>query len=370
MPHDIFGERFVSYRQPAWHGLGSIVQDLTTANEALDLMGEVRVEALPLSIALPGYEGVDVPYRVLMRAPTEDDPEWVPFGTVSEDYNLINPRRFAELWDTSVGKPIETLGFLKRGGLMFVTTKLPTMDIRGDEVENYLIAVNGMTGSNCAEARVSPVRVVCANTLAASAAAQTEAYRVVHDATAEERLALWLGDMYHKAEEQIGVLREVFSILSNTPVAPAGSRMVKAPWSTVGKLPEALATTVELAYPYPRSPRRNAPESVLKSREEYTEYIRKGQELRRNATVALFEGEGRGMDHPAAKGTLWGLYNAVVETEDYRRGGYSEDNTAFERLFGERAQTKERAFETCLALANGDDPRKIKRFANVGLITK
>jgi hypothetical protein len=366
MPHDIFGDRFISYRQPAWHGLGQIVQDALTAEEALEKMGQVYVEAIPLkpAVDLP----VTVTQRLLVRRPTTDDPEWVSLGVVSEDYELINPQEFADLWDTSVGKPIETMGFLKRGGLMFITTGLPTIDVAGDEVENYLIAVNGMTGVNGAETRVSPVRVVCQNTLQASAASATEWYKVSHNPNAKELMAEWLSGIYERAERNVEALKSVFEILSAAPVPTA--KPVKAAWAPGGKLNEILATTLELAYPYPRGGKVNAPAAVMGARAEYNEYVRKGQDLRRNGALALFEGDGVGMDTPAAKGTLWGLYNAVVETEDYRRGGYTQDNTAFERLFGDRAQTKETAFETCLAFAKGEDPRKIKRTVSVALKSK
>jgi hypothetical protein len=52
------------------------------------------------------------------------------------------------------------------------------------------------------------------------------------------------------------------------------------------------------------------------------------------------------MDTPAAAGTLWGLWNACVEGEDYRAGR----NADYDTLFGERAQVKQRAFDACLSL--------------------
>lgn len=341
MPHDIFGERFVSYRQPAWHGLGQIVQEPITAADGLGLMGEVKVTTETLVI--PGMDGLTLPYKVIVRHPTHDDPQFLPLGVVSTDYELINPSQFADLWDKYVGKPIETIGFLRAGGLIFITTKLPSFDVKGDEVEDYLIAINGMTGSNCGEMRRAPVRVVCANTLALSGELATEVIRVVHDAGVLDRFGTWLSDMYHKAERQAGVIKSTFEVLANT--SPTAKQ---------------LKTTLELAYPTPKPPRRNAPDSVMEKREEYHQFMVNGMALRRSAAQALFEGDGVGMDLPAARGTFWGLYNAVVETEDYRRGGYSEENVAFERLFGDRALTKERALDVCVAYSTGNDPLKLK----------
>ena len=55
------------------------------------------------------------------------------------------------------------------------------------------------------------------------------------------------------------------------------------------------------------------------------------------------------MDSEACKGTVWGLYNAVVECEDYRRGG-SEKSRATSAVIGDRAVTKQRAFDVALTL--------------------
>jgi hypothetical protein len=55
------------------------------------------------------------------------------------------------------------------------------------------------------------------------------------------------------------------------------------------------------------------------------------------------------MDTKAAKGTLWGAYNAVVETEDYRNGR-GDDQIGASAVFGERAVGKKRAFEYAVDL--------------------
>lgn len=341
MPHQIFGERFVSFRQPAWHGLGKIIQEPITAAEGLGMMGEVKVTTETLVV--PGLDGVELPYKLILRHPTDDDPNYLPLGVVSNDYELINPSQFADIWDRYVGRPIETIGFLRAGGLLFITTKLPTFDVKGDEVEDYLIAINGMTGANAAEARKAPVRVVCANTLALSASLATDTIRVIHNAGVGEQLGAWLKDMYEKAVRETEVIKSTFEVLA-----------------MASPTKKQVSTTLELAYPNPKAPRRNAPQDVMEKREQYHQWMVNGMALRRQAALALFEGEGKGMDLPAARGTFWGLYNAVVETEDYRRGGHSEENVAFETMFGDRALTKERALDVCVAYSTGNDPLKLK----------
>jgi len=68
---------------------------------------------------------------------------------------------------------------------------------------------------------------------------------------------------------------------------------------------------------------------------------------RRDGAHELFEGRGTGMDHKAAKGTFWGAYNAVVETEDYRQGRDAVQSSQ-SAMFGDRMKHKRRAFNASM----------------------
>src|SRR5215467_1796820 len=77
---------------------------------------------------------------------------------------------------------------------------------------------------------------------------------------------------------------------------------------------------------------------------------------RRTAALELFKGRGTGMDSKAAAGTAWGLYNSVVEVEDWRGGGRAADADARAAavLIGERAEAKGRAWTAALQVARGE----------------
>jgi phage/plasmid-like protein (TIGR03299 family) len=63
----------------------------------------------------------------------------------------------------------------------------------------------------------------------------------------------------------------------------------------------------------------------------------------------LFE-EGRGAELPGVRGTLWGAYNAVTEYLGYVRGT-NQDTRLSSLWFGESARTNQRALEIALAMA-------------------
>lgn len=231
MGHAIFGERFLSLRRPAWHGLGLVTETEMSAREALIQVGgdlNVRLHANFTEI-----EGTltELPSRSIVRYPTTDDPEHVVLGQVGPDYHLLTPGEVADIWDEYVGQPIETLGILRRGALFFCTTKLPTLDIKGDEVERYLGVCSPMDGQRTASAEEWDVRVVCANTLKAAQAQARVSYRVVHDATAKERLGVWLKNAYEKAEQNYEVVKEAFELLAGKSAQHGGCHPARLPRS-------------------------------------------------------------------------------------------------------------------------------------------
>lgn len=321
MGHNLFGERFADARKPAWHGLGTVFNDELTATEALERVGAYSVKLVPATAG-------DIPLdkHAIIRTPTADDPEHRVFGIVGEKYTLLTPQDICSIYDEQVAKPIETIGALGHGETFFVSTQLPTLDVKGDEIENYLLISNPMTGLMSAEIRVTPVRVVCQNTLIASDMMATQKLKIVHDKTAKQRMGEWLRETYSFAETTAKVLKDLFEVMANTKMKDADARQL-----------------FEASYPSPPAPKKNATDKIFEQRVRWWEENVGLMERRREGAKTLYEGMGTGMDTKAAKGTLWGAYNAVVETEDYRRGR-NEDQVGASAVFGERAAAKKRAF--------------------------
>lgn len=322
MAHNLFNERFGDARKPAWHGLGQVFGEELTACEAFKRLGKYEVRLEPAYAA-----GVPLGKNAILRDPTMDDPETRVFGIVGEDYTLISPEDMCTIWDERIGVGIETIGALGLGETFFMSTKLPTFDVKGDEMENYLLATNPMTGLTSATIMETPVRAVCQNTIIAADRMATQKKRIVHDHTAKVRMGEWLQETYEWAETVAKVLKDLFVVMASTRVRDAEARAL-----------------FEASYPLPNVPVTNAPKAVMEIREKEWQANVTLMERRRDGAKSLFEGMGTGMDTKAAKGTLWGAYNAVVETEDYRRG-HSQNQIAESAMFGDRAASKKRAFE-------------------------
>lgn len=326
MPHEILGNRFLSYRQIPWHGLGTVLTDPIDASSALNQIGTVPVYLETIQTA----SGVPLNQQAILRGPIPEDPRTVVFGTVGLNYTLITPEAVCDAWDQAVSAPLETIGFLKHGSSLFLTTKLPSFSINGDDVEMYCLVSSPMTGAESLQIRVTPVRVVCWNTLTAAKSASQETYRIIHDRTAETRLREWLKDLMERVHARAKILEETFRGMATTPISSAGVRRI-----------------LESVYPEPKAMRRDAPDTALERRQEIWESNRKWA-LRRRDQVREALDVGLGSQLESAKGTVWGVYNAITEVEDYAGKGQSSQRMLearqFDSLFGFRADFKERAY--------------------------
>lgn len=322
MTANLFGERFYGNRKPAWHGLGVTGADLT-AQEAFSSITPYDVELKPLFLE----GGVPIENQAIVRTPVPDDPIERVFGVVGKDYTLTSPMEVCRIFDERVNHPVETIGALGMGETFFLTCQLPIFDVMGDEVENYMLVVSPYTGWSAIQVRVTPVRVVCQNTLVAAKSASSEVYRIIHNEQADNRLRAWMGQVYQKALDRSKTLTQAFEMFAQ--YQPRGTTVD----SILGKI-----------YPEPKAPGSNLPDELKDARALEYEYAVKSATRSREAVTELFNGKATGADVPAFKGTGWGLYNSVVEWEDYRPTTREESRGA-NALFGDRASVKERAFK-------------------------
>ena len=348
MAHEIFGERFLD-RQAAWHRVGlQCVEDKLRALVALNTIGgDFDVTLRPLYFLTPENEQRQSGFHQIVRYPTPDDDEYVPLGQpVSADYTPFPPRNVCVAWDEAMpsGVFVETMGVLRRGAMFFITTKLPTIDVKGDEVARYLGVTSPLDGVTALSAEEWPLRVVCANTLRAAQAGAFVSFQVPHRGTALDEIGAWLALSYKRAEANAARLKQSFEKLAGTRIDDKRAK-----------------TGFDWVYPTPPKPITDGPmEVIVRRMKRYEETTARVKRLRL-AAFDLFNGAGAGMDRPAADHTAWGFVQAVTEMEDYRRGspvggetfGIARDSES--ALFGSRARAKERGMAEALVMA-GMDP--------------
>lgn len=148
-------------REKPWHGLGTMVQEAPTSEEALILAGlDWNVIQKPIQTT----EGSPIPG---FFANVRDCDEKV-LGVVTNRYKVVQNREAFSFTDELLGEGVtyETAGSLQEGRRTWVLAKLPhRYIISGDEIEPYLVFMNSHDGSGSIKAAMTPIRVVCNNTL-------------------------------------------------------------------------------------------------------------------------------------------------------------------------------------------------------------
>ena len=210
---------FASLRQPAWHGLGTVFEDEVTTTEMLDLAHlsdwDVRLE----DIEMPGRTNRNF-FATVRTNPFDGEADVL--GVVGERYNPFQNEELFAFGDALLdgGGTWETAGAIKNGTVVFGSMSLNReITVNGDQTDSYLLLSTSHDGSHPIQASVTPVRVVCNNTLTFAIGAggrkAKQSYRIRHTQTTSGRVqvareALGIAHAYLDAfEDEVKALTAV-----------------------------------------------------------------------------------------------------------------------------------------------------------------
>lgn len=182
---------FASARVPAWHRLGTVTDGAMTAKEAGELAHLNGWNVRKTDLQTVG--GLVIPRKVATIRTNPITGEDEALGVVGKDYKVIqNEEAFAFL-DALVdvgGAHFETAGGLGNGERVFMSMKLPEgVMIAGEDAHDmYLLAANSHDGSSAFHVAVTPVRVVCKNTLTMGLRAAKQKFSIRHTTNADGRI--------------------------------------------------------------------------------------------------------------------------------------------------------------------------------------
>ena len=158
MPANV--ETMMYTRETPFHGLGTRVEEAPTSREALRLAGlDWTVDSRPvydeLIREIPGYKA---------NVRSSDNKT---LGIVTSRYKIVQNTEAFEFTDNLIGGEVhyETAGSLQGGKRIWLLAKLPSRIVVGDEVDPYLCFTNCHDGTGAIRACMTPIRVVCNNTL-------------------------------------------------------------------------------------------------------------------------------------------------------------------------------------------------------------
>jgi phage/plasmid-like protein (TIGR03299 family) len=307
---------FASFREPAWHGLGTVfTEEKTTAEmlSAANLNGwNVRLEDLET----PTHLVSDKSYQYVLRTNPTDNAQTDILGIVGERYHPLQNEDLFSFGDNILdgGGRWETAGSIKGGRVVFGALALERetiLDPNGvsDKVKTYLLINTSHDGSIAIQASITPVRVVCANTLNLALGGVgrkknkgiKQSFKIRHTQTANGKVQI--------ARETLGLANaymDEFDIMAKA--------MIEKEVSAIDFNKIILA-----AYPKPEKDAKGSS---------------KKWENKVDVINDIYTGEFNGM----IAGNAWGAFNALTERLDWYRSARGGSN------------------ESILASASGFDP--------------
>ncbi len=324
-------DSMMSVREVPWHGLGKILKKRPkTIQEAIKASGlDWEVRQIPVKITVDGKT----------RAITDDEGNPLYFANVREDtgdalgivskrYTPVSNQSAFEFLAGIFGSEMhfETAGSLMRGRRVWVMMKIPEyIEVGGDAIGQYAFISNSHDGKSSVLAAMTPVRIVCQNTLGAAVSRAKNAdaqrtYTIRH-----------LGDMDAKIAEARNVLDVTVNYYKQ--FAKVGDKLAGAKLSEkrADALLEQLLPTEGLG--------DRAADNRFEARAEIKRIFKEGNIVGKVSTVG------------ASPGTVWAWYNAATEYADWHREE-RKSGGRFQRSLDDPDGFKTQAWNVSLQAAN------------------
>jgi len=304
-------ENMFSVGRAPWHGLGELLDEPPTTEDAIRLAGlDWQVELKKLAVH---ETGEIVRHRAAVRSSDQRilgvvGPHWTPLQNV-DAFKWFDP-----FLDAKVAH-LETAGSLRNGEKVWILARLgqdPIEIVKGDAVLRYLLLSNGHDGNTAVRCGYTATRVVCANTLAVAHAEDAgKLIRVTH----HQRVAATLDQ-----------IRDIMMIANRAFEATAEQYRLLAERRCNE---DDLKRYVRVVFRLPDNEDVGA--RVLKK------------------VIPLCEA-GTGTDIRGVAGTWWSAYNGVSEFLTHERGR-SRENRLDSQWFGEASRLNLRALQVAGEMA-------------------
>ena len=299
MAHDLETQNgvasFASFREPAWHNLGTVFDTEKNTSEMLVAANlnnwNVRLEDLEIPTSLVS----DKQYQYVVRTNPTDKSQTDVLGIVGQRYVPLQNEDLFAFGDNILdgGGRWETAGSISGGRVVFGSLALEretVLDPNGvaDVVKTYLLINTSHDGSIAIQASITPVRVVCANTLNVALNRTKkkdgvkQSFKIRHTQTAEGKITV--------ARQALGMANAYmteFDIMAHAMIAKEISA-------------QDFNNIILAAYPKPELDTKGA----VKKWENKVDMIND-----------IYTGEFNGM----IAGNAWGAFNALTERLDWYR---------------------------------------------------
>lgn len=300
-----------------WHTLGNPIPndkiyDIEHGVKASGLDWEVDVEPCQT------VSGKAIKTRLCYRKSDgqhlgEVGPAWTPV----QNWDMF---KWFQPWLDAKVCALHTAGSLSSGSRVWVLCQVaddPIEIVKGDEVLPFVLLSNGHDGKMAVRCGFTPIRVVCANTLAmAHNSASSKLIRVRHSS---------------KVAENMENIRNVMDLAKRDFLAQADEyKLLAAKGINQADVRKYVKIILDV---------ENVADADLPTK---TKNIM-------GEIFAMIE-TGRGQKNPLVQGTMWAAYNGVNEYLNYSKGR-NASNRMDTLWFGQNATLNEKALKVALQMA-------------------
>jgi phage/plasmid-like protein (TIGR03299 family) len=305
MAHALEGQNgeyaFALRGEPAWHGLGTVFDqnaDIHTADMLrLAHLADWGVAVEPVLVP-EGYRVVSENYMVTRTNPFDAGKDVLAF--VGKKYRPFQNEALFEFADNILdgGASWESAGSIKDGRVVFGSMVIPRefiLDPQGanDKTVTYLLVHTAHDGSSSVQANITPVRVVCQNTLNMALNGSKQSFKIRHTSGTQARV-----------DEARRVLGLTFGHMDNFEVIARQLFEVEID-------NKRFHDIISAVYPMPDSSAGKASLTKWESKVDLITDI-----YHQSPTMTNI------------KGTAWGALNAMTERIDYFRSARTNDGSA------------------------------------------
>lgn len=285
---------FATRAEPAWHGLGEVfakdevVNTSSMLDKAFLSKWDVRLRELATDA-----RAAKVMYEVIRTNPFDKDLDRL--GIVGGRYHVVQNEDAFAFADGILdgGATWETAGSILGGTVVFGSLSIDRDIVVGageadDLTKMYLLIHTSHDGSTGVQASITPVRVVCQNTLNAALAGVKQSFKIRHTQGVDGKMAT--------AREALGLTfkyADAFEAEANSLYKVAVTK-------------NDFDAIIAAAYTQPEADASKA---------AFTRF-----ENQRDLLMGIWEGKADGPDTMSAiSGTKWGAFNALTERLDWYR---------------------------------------------------
>jgi phage/plasmid-like protein (TIGR03299 family) len=285
--------------EPAWHGLANVLFDENEHVNTSTMLDSAKLSNWNIEleeIAIPNnYRADKTNYFVTRTNPFDSGKDIL--AIVGSKYQVVQNETLFEFGDNLLdgGASWESAGSIKGGRVVFGSLVIPktiTLDPQGanDETVSYLLVHTSHDGSVSVQASVTPVRVVCQNTLNVALKGTKQSFKLRHTQSVDGKIQI--------AREALGIS---FAYMDEF------EKEAKSLFETnVSDLEfNKIITSI---YPKPKD-----------------DGSKKAKTMWENKIDVLNDLYFKSPTVETIKGTAWGVFNTLTEQIDYYRNTNTKD---------------------------------------------